>query len=59
MLQMLVLIKNIHFLQFQQQEKSTMQDGFLSSPLQSIYKYDFIYDMGFWGVLTDIIGCNF
>lgn len=59
MLQMLALIKNIHFLQFQQQEKSTMQDGFLSSPPQSTYKYDFIYDTGFWGILTDIITCNF
>lgn len=46
MLQMLVLIKNIHLLQFQQQGKSTMHDVFLSSPLQSTYKYDFIYGMG-------------
>lgn len=48
MLQMLVLIKNIHLLQFQQ-EKSTTWDGFLSTPHQSTYKYDFIYDMGCWG----------
>lgn len=49
MLQMLVLIKNIHLLQFQQ-EKHTMQDVFLSPPPQSTCKYNFIYSTGCWGI---------
>lgn len=46
---MLVLMKNIHLPQFQQQEKSTTQDEFLRPPPQGTYKYTFIYDEGFGG----------